>query len=73
MIQLRNVPDDLHRRLKARAAAEGLSLSDYCIREMRRAVSVPSAGELRARVAALEPVEPNESPADTIRAIRDAH
>lgn len=70
MIQLRHVPDDLHQRLKARAAAEGLSLSDYCIREMRRAVSVPSPAELRDRVSALEPLSPAESPADAVRAGR---
>lgn len=72
MIQLRHVPDDLHQRLKERAAAEGLSLSEYCIREMRRAVATPSAAELRARVEALEPVEPSESPESVVRAGRDA-
>ena len=36
MIQLRHVPDDLHRRLKARAAMAGLPLSDYLIRELRK-------------------------------------
>lgn len=34
MIQVRNVPDEMHRALKARAAAEGMSLSDYIKREL---------------------------------------
>src|SRR5437762_2528893 len=37
MIQIRNVPGDLHRRLKARAALAGMSLSDYLLHEIRRA------------------------------------
>ena len=51
MIQLRNVPDSLHRRLKARAATEGMSLSEYLITEVRRAAERPSLGELRERLA----------------------
>src|SRR5215831_13474908 len=48
MIQLRHVPDDLHRKLKARAALEGLSLSDYLLREVRRVAERPT---LRARAS----------------------
>lgn len=51
MIQMRHVPDDVHRKLKARAAAEGLSLSDYLVREMRRIADRPTAAELRVRIA----------------------
>ena len=47
MIQLRNVPDALHRKLKARAAEEGMSLSDYLIREVRRSSDIPSDDEIR--------------------------
>ena len=42
MIQLRHVPDDLHRKLKARAAMEGLSLSDYLLQEIRRIAERPT-------------------------------
>ncbi len=42
MIQIRNVPDGLHRRLKARAAMAGRSLSDYLLNEIRRAAERPS-------------------------------
>lgn len=52
MIQVRNVPDDVHRKLKARAAEAGLSLSDYIKRDLERAASRPSVEELAARVSA---------------------
>ena len=51
MIQLRHVPDDLHRKLKARAALEGLSLSDYLLQEVRRVAERPTLAELRRRLA----------------------
>ncbi len=71
MIQLRHVPDDLHRRLKARAAAEGKSLSDYLLAEIRRVAEQPTLEELRARLASRAPVRPRESPAAAVRAERD--
>lgn len=52
MIQVRNVPDRLHRTLKARAAAEGLSLSDYIKRELEAGVEQPTFEEVNARVRA---------------------
>jgi len=67
MIQLRHVPDALHRKLKARAAAEGLSLSDYLIREAERLVERPSMAEMRARLAAPQPVAPSVRPAQAVR------
>ncbi len=45
MIQLRHVPDQLHRTLKSRAALEGLSLSDYLLREIQRWADQLSAPE----------------------------
>lgn len=57
MLQVRNVPDSLHRKLKARAALEGVSLSDYVLRELERFASQPTRDELRARLAALPPVD----------------
>jgi hypothetical protein len=70
MIQLRHVPDELHRTLKARAALEGLSLSDYLLREVRRIAARPTVEELRRRIAARTPVAPKESPARAVRAER---
>ena len=48
MIQLRNVPDALHRKLKARAAQAGMSLSDYLLDEIRQAAERPTMEEFRA-------------------------
>lgn len=72
MIQLRHVPDALHRKLKARAALEGLSLSDYLVREVGRVAERPTLAELRERVAARRPVRPRVPPAAAVRAERDA-
>ena len=71
MIQVRNVPDDLHRELKVRAAKEGLTLSEYALNELRRSASVPLVGELRSRLSErpLRPY-PGETAADALRAER---
>jgi plasmid stability protein len=50
MIQIRNVPDVLHRRLKSRAALAGMSLSDYLLSEIRQIATRPTLDELRARL-----------------------
>lgn len=71
MIQLRDVPDDLHRTLKARAAMEGMSLSDYLIAEVRRVAERPTVRELRERLAARARVEPRVPPARAVRAERE--
>lgn len=71
MIQLRHVPDELHRRLKARAAMEGLSLSDYLLREVRRVADRPTVGELHARLLARAPVKVTTSPAKAVRVERE--
>ena len=70
MIQIRNVPDDLHRRLKARAAMAGMSLSDYLLKEIREVAKRPTMEEMRARLASRSRVEHGESAADAVRAIR---
>ena len=67
MIQLRNVPDQLHRKLKARASLEGLSLSDYLLREIEQVAERPTVRELADRIAAREPVRYKISPAEMIR------
>jgi plasmid stability protein len=71
MIQLRNVPDELHRALKARAAMEGMTLSDYLVAEVRRVAERPTVRELRERLAGRAPVEPRVPPARAVRAERD--
>lgn len=71
MIQIRNVPDSLHRQLKARAAMAGMSLSDFLLAEARRIVARPTAAELRARLESRAEVEPKERPADAVRRERD--
>jgi len=70
MIQIRNVPPTLHRRLKARAALEGMSLSDYLLREVRSAAERPTLEEIKERLATGSPVQPRLSPATAIRAER---
>ena len=70
-IQIRNVPENVHRRLKARAALDGLSLSEFMLREARRVASHPTPAELRARLEALpEHADIAISAADVIRAER---
>jgi len=71
MIQIRNVPDALHRQLKSRAALAGMSLSDYLLQEMRRLAERPTLDELRARLAQRAEVAPSETPAQAVRAERD--
>ena len=72
MIQLRHVPDELHRKLKSRAALEGLTLSDFLIREVRSIAERPTVYELRERVLGRSSVRPRQSPAKAVRAERDA-
>jgi hypothetical protein len=71
MVQIRNVPDALHRRLKSRAALAGMSLSDYLLNEIRELAEKPTIQELRERLAQRQPVMPSTPPADAIRAERD--
>jgi plasmid stability protein len=71
MIQIRNVPDALHRRLKSRAAMSGLSLSDYLLNEIRCVAELPTVEELRARLDSRAPVKVKLAPADAVRAERE--
>jgi antitoxin FitA len=57
MIQVRNVPEVLHRSLKARAANAGMSLSDYLLRELREIADRPTLAEFRDRLHARRPVQ----------------
>jgi plasmid stability protein len=71
MVQIRNVPSDLHRQLKARAALEGMSLSEYLLREVRRAVERPTLEEIKRRLAARTSIRPRPAPAAAVRAERE--
>ena len=71
MVQIRNVPDALHRRLKSRAALAGMSLSDYLLSEIRRVAERPTIDELRARVHGRTETAPFVPPAEAVRAERD--
>lgn len=71
MVQLRNVPDELHRSLKARAALAGMSLSDYLLREIRRSAERPTSEEMLRRLERRDPVKASFSPAEGVRAQRD--
>ena len=70
-IQLRNVSDTLHRKLRARAALEGLSLSGFLIREARKIADQPTDDEIRARLAALPVLKLSQSPTEIVRRQRD--
>ncbi|MEZ5315773.1 MAG: hypothetical protein R2752_00060 [Vicinamibacterales bacterium] len=50
LIQIRDVPEDVHRTLKARAAAQGTSLSDYVLRQVIQAARTPTPEELDERI-----------------------
>jgi plasmid stability protein len=70
MIQIRNVPDEVHKALKIRATKEGMSLSDYLLREVTKVAGTLSVQEVVERAARRGPVELDEDPVDTIRRLR---
>lgn len=72
MVQIRNVPTEFHRRLKARAAMEGMSMSDYILREVGKALERPTRQEVLERLRARPARQLKSRPADVIRAERDA-
>lgn len=69
---MRNVPDALHRRLKAKAAMEGVSLSDFILAELRRVAERPSRREMLERLSVSVRRELRPSPAEILRQERDA-
>jgi plasmid stability protein len=71
MIQIRNVPDALHRRLKARAALAGMSLSEYLLSEIREVAERPTLEELRDRLQRRSTVTLSRPPADMVRSERN--
>lgn len=72
MIQIRNVPDALHRKLKARAAMQGKSLSDYLLAEIGRIASLPTRDEMLARLHARSRVKLRTPAAEVIRRDRES-
>jgi len=72
MIQVRNVPANVHRTLKARAAMAGMTLSDYLLAELKQFAEQPTFEELRARIRAMPRVKTTLTAAQIIREIRDA-
>jgi antitoxin FitA len=72
VIQIRNVSDTLHRRLRSRATLAGMSLSSYVRSELQRAAERVTPAELRARLAAAEPVAVHQQPAVAVRGVRDS-
>lgn len=72
MIQIRDVPDHVHSTLKARAAQEGMSLSDYLKREFARAVERPTLKEWLDRTRSLKPLRSKQSAARVVRQLRDS-
>ena len=73
MVQIRNVAPEFHRRLKARAAMEGMSMSEYVLREVGKALDRPTRQEVLDRLRARPDQRLARSAAAVIRADRDAH
>lgn len=71
MIQIRNVPEQLHRKLKTRAAMVGMTLSDYLRREVERVAERPTLEEMDRRLKARRPVRAVVAPAKAVREERD--
>jgi antitoxin FitA len=72
MLQVRSVPDALHRTLKSRAAAEGMALSDYALAILEREASRPTRAEMLRRFEALAGVKTKEAPAVIVEKGRPA-
>jgi antitoxin FitA len=72
MVQIRNMPDAMHRTLKARAAQEGKSLSDYILAELRRTAERPTLAEMLERLKSHPPENPIPTPTEVIREERDS-
>jgi antitoxin FitA len=71
MIQIRDVPDELHRTLKARAAREGMSLSDFIKAELTRTAERPTMREWLERTLQAKPILRKRSAVQIIRELRD--
>ncbi len=72
MVQIRHMPDSLHRKLKARASLAGVSLSDYLRGELEKSARLPTMEEMAERLRRRTPVRLPTNPADLVREIRDS-
>jgi antitoxin FitA len=72
-IQIRNVPPELHRKLKVRAAEEGLTLSEYMLRQAQRTAEVPTLEDAVRRIRSRKLARLKTPPADLIREDRESH
>jgi antitoxin FitA len=72
MVQIRNVPDALHRKLKTRAAASGQTLSDYLLAELERLAARPTREEMFARLHSRKRVTLKTPAAVVIREERES-
>ena len=72
MIQIRNVPDDLHRTLKIRAAEAGMTLSDYLLAEIEDVAAMPTPEEFKERLHTMPRLKLDIAPHEIIRSMRDA-
>ena len=71
MVQVRHVPDEVHRILKSRAALAGMSLSDYLLAELRRMAQQPTMDEVLDRLAERSRPPLPVPAADVVREERD--
>jgi plasmid stability protein len=71
MIQIRNVPEDLHRKLKVRAAERGQTLSDYLLEVVRLEAAQPTLEEFVRMVKSREPVHLEQTSAEIVRELRE--
>ncbi len=71
MIQIRNVPEEVHRALKERAARDGTTMSELLMRELPRIAAQPTPEQLFRRLERREPVA-GAAGSDLVRADRDA-
>lgn len=67
MVQIRNMPETMHRKIKARAAEAGMTLSDYLLRELKEVAEHPTREEIMKRLAERERFQPKTSPAMALR------
>lgn len=72
MVQIRNVPDALHRKLKVRAAQAGQTLSDYLLAELDRVAARPTRDEMLTRIHSRKRVTLKTPGATVIREERDS-
>lgn len=71
-VQIRNVPSEFHRRLKARAAVEGMSMSEYILREVGKSLDRPTRKEVLDRIRSQPDRLLSPKPADVVRSERDS-